>query len=139
DQREEHAHSVPLRESPPVISLDFLPADSFDLLGVSLRAVASVILLCKVGLPGAPPGDVSVPTERMFVPPGIAPQEHATHHHLLRPEPMTPGVDEAQKIGRAVELGKAGLPESGMDDAPDRPGLILCGAVHVALRAVDLA
>ena len=43
---------------------------------------------------------------------------------------MTPRVDEAQEIGRAVELGKAGLPESGMDEAPDRPGLILFGAVY---------
>src|SRR5438552_19048807 len=43
DQREEHAHSFPLRERLRVIDLDFLPAASFDLLGVSLRALASYL------------------------------------------------------------------------------------------------
>src|SRR5438876_3753457 len=61
DQREEHAHSVPLRESPRVLCLDLLPADSFDLLGVSLRAVASALPLRKVRLPGSPPGRGAVP------------------------------------------------------------------------------
>src|SRR5690606_21109178 len=107
--------------------------------GVIFWGIAPLLFLRKVRLAGAPPGDVAVPTECVIVPPRIAPQEHAAQRHLLRLQPVAPGMDKAQELGGAEELRKAGLPESGMDKAPDRPGFVLLGAVYVAFRDIDLA
>ena len=123
NQRQEHAHAISLSECLGVVGADFCPADFFDFLGIILRAFPPVVPLRKIGLAGAPPRHVSVPTGPILVPPGIAPQQQTAHHHIFRTKPVAPRGDEAEEVVRAVELGKARLPKGGMDEAPDRPRL----------------
>ena len=136
-QCQKHAHAVPLCEGFRVVCADFFPAAFFDRFGIRLRAFPAHFPLCKVGCPSAPPRHVSVPTEFVLALPGVAPQQHATQRHILWLKPVTPGGNEVEKIGRAVELGKARLSKNGMDEAPNRPRLVVARAMHIAFRAVD--
>ena len=133
-QCQKHTHAIPLLQRLRVICADFFPAFPLDLLGIRLWITTPLIPLCKIAFPRAPPRHIPVPTELILLLPRIAPQQQTTQHHIfwLQP-PVTPRMNETQKIWRTVELGKTRLLKSGMDKPPNRPRLIIARAMYIAL------
>ena len=104
--------------------------------GIGFWPFAAVALLGKIRSAAAPPRHVAMPTERVFFPAGIAPQEHAAHRHICGLQ-TAPRIDKGEQFVRAVKFGEAGLVESGVDKAADGPGFVAFGAVNIALGSID--
>ena len=118
DQRQEHAHSVPLGASLDVVGADLFPAEFLHLLGIRLRALSAGLSLCEVTLPGSP--TTSRPGANRV---HVRAQSYTTGAFHPSPCPQAGAHTRTRRSSAVLEsrgTRQSWAPESGMSEAPDR-------------------